>query len=358
VHSYCVHGHSFDVPKHYNVVKLIGIGAYGVVCACVDNRDRRRVAIKKCHSVFRDVGDCKRVLREVKLLRFFHHENLLGLRSLFVSASHDRFQDVYIVTDLLDSDLNTVIRSKQKISDEHIRYFMYQLLRGLKYIHSAGVMHRDLKPANLLVNVNCDLQICDFGLARGIDSDGDGKLTDYVVTRWYRPPELLLMNTAYSTAVDIWSAGCIFAELANRRPLFMGRDYLAQIALICAALGTPDPASLTFLEKAEAVQFMETCEAHRKPALDSVVIGIDAVAVDFLDKMLQFDPSKRWSASQLMSHPYLSALHDETDEPVATAPFVWEFDGTDDISIEQLRRLFVEEMSAFPEDHFHAEAST
>lgn len=110
------------------------------------------------------------------------------------------------------------------------QYFMYQILRGLKYIHSANVLHRDLKPSNLLVNANCDLKICDFGLARPT-SENDF-MTEYVVTRWYRAPELLLNQSDYTAAIDVWSVGCIFMELMNRRPLFPGRDQMHQLRLL------------------------------------------------------------------------------------------------------------------------------
>lgn len=111
-----------------------------------------------------------------------------------------------------------------------VQYFLYQLLRGLKYIHSAHVLHRDLKPSNLLLNANCDLKICDFGLAR-TTSETDF-MTEYVVTRWYRAPELLLNCSEYTAAIDVWSVGCIFMELLNREPLFPGRDYVQQLRLI------------------------------------------------------------------------------------------------------------------------------
>lgn len=111
-----------------------------------------------------------------------------------------------------------------------VQYFLYQILRGLKYIHSANVLHRDLKPSNLLLNANCDLKICDFGLAR-VTSETDF-MTEYVVTRWYRAPELLLNSSDYTTAIDVWSVGCIFMELMDRKPLFPGRDHVHQLRLL------------------------------------------------------------------------------------------------------------------------------
>ena len=130
-------------------------------------------------------------------------------------------------TKLMECDLDRIVSSSQSLSDAHIQYFVYQILRGLLYIHSANVLHRDLKPSNLLVNSNCDLAICDFGLARGVVDDET--LTEYVVTRWYRAPELLTEAQYYGPAVDVWSVGCILAELLGRRPLFQGKDYMHQL---------------------------------------------------------------------------------------------------------------------------------
>merc|ERR1711881_206007 len=149
-----------------------------------------------------------------------NHENVLRILDLLPPGPRDKFQDVYIVCQLMDTDLNHVLRSKQKLQAEHYLYFVYQILRGLKYIHSARIIHRDLKPANLLCNIACDLRICDFGLARPYNPAQTADLTDYVVTRWYRPPELLFMERHYSPKVDIWSTGCIFGEMMNRRPMF------------------------------------------------------------------------------------------------------------------------------------------
>jgi serine/threonine protein kinase len=129
--------------------------------------------------------------------------------------------------ELLETDLSSIVKSPQPLSDDHCQFFMYQLLRGMKYMHSAKILHRDLKPRNLLVNSNCDLKICDFGLARANLPDmrvRAAQMTDYVATRWYRAPEVLLSFKKYTSAMDVWSAGCIFGELLLRKPLLPGND--------------------------------------------------------------------------------------------------------------------------------------
>lgn len=132
------------------------------------------------------------------------HENIIGLLDIMSPAPGGPFNDVYLVYELMDTDLHQIIRSSQPLTDEHFQYFIYQTLRGLKYIHSAGVLHRDLKPSNLLLNASCDLKIADFGLAR-TSTESNAFMTEYVVTRWYRAPELLLSCDSYSAGIDVWS---------------------------------------------------------------------------------------------------------------------------------------------------------
>ena len=187
----------------YTPVKPIGKGAYGVVCSARNSETDERIAIKKIGSAFDNLIDAKRTLREIKLLRHLRHENIIQIKDIFAPASRTTYNDVYIVYELMDTDLHQIIRSSQPLSDDHCQYFIYQVLRGLKYIHSANVLHRDLKPSNLLLNANCDLKICDFGLAR--TNTEKEFMTEYVVTRWYRAPELLLSCSEYTAAIDIWS---------------------------------------------------------------------------------------------------------------------------------------------------------
>jgi mitogen-activated protein kinase 1/3 len=200
-------GQDFEMSTKYELIKAIGHGAYGVVVSAIDHSSDSKVAIKKIPDTFEDLVDAKRIVREIHLLRSFDHDNVIRVVDLFTPQPYDDFNDVYIVSDLLDTDLHRVIYSQQPLTSEHIQYFLYQMLCGLNYIHSAGVIHRDLKPSNILMNANCDLRICDFGLSRGIsssDEHGDG-LTEYVVTRWYRAPEIMLSCPSYDSQIDVWS---------------------------------------------------------------------------------------------------------------------------------------------------------
>ena len=186
-HQFKASGQQFVVPTSYSLVKPVGHGAYGVVVAALDSNSGKKVAIKKVGKAFEDAIDAKRILREILLMKKLVHENIIRIVDILPPPSDaEEFDDIYIVQDLMETDLHRIIYSRQALTVEHIQYFMYQILRGLKYIHSANVLHRDLKPSNLLLNSNCDLKICDFGLARGLEDEQAGGLTEYVVTRWYR----------------------------------------------------------------------------------------------------------------------------------------------------------------------------
>ena len=221
-----------------------------------------------------------------------------------------------------------IIASPQPLSDDHVRYFLYQILRGLKCIHSAKVMHRDLKPGNLLVNSNCEIKICDFGLARVADptKNFSGFMTEYVATRWYRAPEIILGWREYTQAVDLWSVGCIFAELLGRKVLFPGKDCVAQISLIFNVLGTPSEEDLVHIGSEKARRYIRSLPHSPGMTFAHCYPSASAEAIDLLTQLLRFDPNKRIDVYEALKHPYLAGLHDEADEPVAGEPFDFDFE--------------------------------
>ncbi len=241
---YNVLNQTFLIDNAYEITKDLGQGAYGCVAAATHRSTGESVAIKKITNVFTKKILTKRALREIKLLRHFRgHKNITCLYDMDI-IDPAGFNEVYLYEELMEADLHAIIRSGQPLSDAHFQSFIYQTLCGLKYIHSASVLHRDLKPGNLLVNADCELKICDFGLARGFETDPElakqagagGFMTEYVATRWYRAPEIMLSFQNYTTAIDIWSVGCILAELLGGRPIFKGRDYVDQLNQICTTL--------------------------------------------------------------------------------------------------------------------------
>eukprot|EP01134_Creolimax_fragrantissima_P007629 CFRG7629T1 len=348
INSYVVGGTKFDIPDNYSLVKTIGQGAYGVVCSAENSSSGSTWAIKKICKAFDCITDAVRTLREIKLLRHFHHENIISIEDIFKPLSYDGsgFQDVYIVSDLMETDLHQIIASSQPLTDEHVQYFLYQILRGLKYIHSAGVLHRDLKPSNLLLNGNCDLKICDFGLARVYDpaADHEAFITQYVATRWYRAPEIILSWKQYTKAIDVWSTGCIFAEMLLRQPLFPGRDYIHQVDLIIKFVGTPTEVDVSDIKSDKARRYLRSLPVQRATNLKGLFPKAIDGALDLLKKMLTFNPRDRISVEDALAHPFLSSLHDPSDEPVSTKPFDFEWETASPLTQELLKALVFKEI--------------
>jgi len=343
---------SFAIDQRYVFQKVVGKGAYGVVVSCMDTQTGKSVAIKKITNAFEDAMDAKRILREVMLLRHLRHENTVSILDLVHPRTPiEGYKDVYMVLDLMETDLHRIIHSKQDLSDDHIQFFVYQILKGLQYIHSAGVLHRDLKPSNLLVNSSCDLKICDFGLARGVNED-DVVLTEYVVTRWYRAPEVMLSSKSYTFGVDVWSTGCILAELILRRPLFQGDNYIHQLTLINEFLGSPTDEDLHFVSSEKARRFIQSLPKSSGVAFETTFPKASPLAIDLLRKMLTFNPAKRVSVADALAHPYLEefASSDTPDTP-CSAPFEFKYDHVH-LTPGMLRELTWKEMS-----YFHPEAA-
>ncbi|XP_074246895.1 mitogen-activated protein kinase 11 isoform X2 [Saimiri boliviensis] len=290
----------WEVPQRLQGLRPVGSGAYGSVCSAYDSRLRQKVAVKKLSRPFQSLIHARRTYRELRLLKHLKHENVIGLLDVFTPAtSIEDFSEVYLVTTLMGADLNNIVKC-QALSDEHVQFLVYQLLRGLKYIHSAGIIHRDLKPSNVAVNEDCELRILDFGLARQADEE----MTGYVATRWYRAPEIMLNWMHYNQTVDIWSVGCIMAELLQGKALFPGSDYIDQLKRIMEVVGTPSPEVLAKISS-----------EHKD--LSSIFHGANPLAIDLLGRMLVLDSDQRVSAAEALAHAYFSQYHDPEDEPEA-----------------------------------------
>eukprot|EP01038_Epipyxis_sp_PR26KG_P011753 gene11753-15726_t len=349
-HSLQVGYHRFYIDQRYTNLKPIGDGSYGVVASGLDTITGQKVAIKKVKDTFCDVVDAKRILRELKLLRHLNsHENIISIYDVMsVPPSTQNFDDIYIVTNLMESDLERIIRSKQVLTDQHLQYFLYQILRGLKYVHSANVLHRDLKPSNLLVNANCDLALCDFGLARGFYvGEQDAKLTEYVVTRWYRAPELLCDCSTYGKPVDLWSVGCIFAELIVHEPFFRGDHPQHQLEVIVQKLGCPHRSKLSFIESSTALTSILKFEGAKPTHFARFFPqGTNPVALELLLKLLQFNPDDRLTVEEALAHPYLKDFHGQMSEPVSKSAFDFEFEKVtgDEMSDAEVRKFMFEEV--------------
>eukprot|EP00045_Choanoeca_perplexa_P002407 m.24366 g.24366 ORF g.24366 m.24366 type:complete len:359 (+) comp11500_c0_seq3:350-1426(+) len=346
VESHQINDKQFQVGSRYQNLSFIGEGAYGTVCSALDTATQEMVAIKMI-SPFEHQTYCQRTLRELKILSHFRHENVIDIRDMICGDDVTNLTDVYIVQGLMETDLFKLIKV-QKLSSDHICYFTYQILRGLKYIHSANVLHRDLKPSNLLLNSCCDLKICDFGLARITDPEHNhqGVLTEYVATRWYRAPEVMLNSKAYDKAIDVWSTGCILAEMLGGRPLFPGRHYLDQLNRILKVVGTPSPEDLACIRNEKARKYVESQPVCQTVPFETLYPNADPKALDLLRAMLTFNPDNRITVEEALSHPFLEQYYDPTDEPVAERPFTFEME-LDDLPREELKQMIYEEVCRF-----------
>jgi len=308
----------------YDIIKSVGSGAYSVVWCAMCKETNEMVAIKKVNQISRSIKTLKLCLREIKLLKHFKHDNIIGLRDVLKPTTQDAFDCVYLVFEWMPTDLSRIISSSTILTDEHNQMFIYQLLCGLKYIHSADVIHRDLKPANLLITQDCTLKICDFGMGRGKEPASKEKLRmtnlNLTTTRWYRAPEGLCSAKNYSSAVDIWSVGCILAELIAREALFMGGDDEEMLELILDYLGTPNEEEILIVEDTKRFEYLK--QLPKKPPISMTekfprLNDAKPLALDLLQKMLVFNPVKRITVDQALKHPYFKELHDPDEEPNA-----------------------------------------
>ena len=204
-----------------------------------------------------------------------------------------------------------------------------------------------IKPSNLLLNSNCDLKICDFGLARGVE-DHEGQLTEYVVTRWYRAPEIMLVCQEYTKAIDVWSVGCIFAELLQRAPMFPGGDYIDQLRLICDKMGRPNDDDLEFITSERARRFMLTLPKKPPTPLAELfpVHSGETDALDLVRRMLEFHRDRRISIDTALEHPFLASLHNPEDEPTASFTFSFDFEN-EDLPKERVQELIWQEVRGY-----------
>ncbi|KAI8149458.1 MAP kinase [Fennellomyces sp. T-0311] len=347
-HTFPVNQQHFVVDRKYQFIQAMGQGAYGVVCAAKDTQSDKQVAIKKVCRVFEKSILAKRALRELKLLRHFNgHKNITSVLDMDI-VDPQNFNELYLVLEFMQTDLHYIIKSGQILTDAHYQYIIYQICVGLKYIHSANVLHRDLKPGNILLNADCGLKICDFGLARGFSeslADNAGFMTEYVATRWYRAPEIMLSFQNYTKAIDMWSVGCIFAEMLGGTPLFRGRDYVDQLNQILIILGTPDEETLRRIGSERVQSYIRRLPWMPKVPFEQLYPQATSFAIDLLSKLLEFDPAKRITVEEALAHPYLRNFHSMEDEPVHDGTCDFSFEALD--SIEDIRREILQEVMAF-----------
>ena len=408
----------WDVGPDYQITRQIGSGSYGMVCEAKHLPTGERVAIKQMTGIFDDIVDCKRLLREISILRYLNHPNVVKLKEIIQPKNLHTFNELYIIMEHAQSDMKKLIKSPVFLEADHIQLITYNILCGMKYIHSANILHRDLKPANILLNEDCEVKICDFGLARSIQEEEKkddmamdeederitevseavitapkkpGKLvkskgalqvkrelTGHVVTRWYRAPELILLEREYTKAIDVWSVGCVIAELCgmlrenaptfmDRSPLFPGNSCFPlspdhqtkmrragfpssnsdQLNVIFEVIGTPEEPEFDFISDDKALLYLRSFGHRERKSLALIYHGSHPALVEQIEHMVVFDPRKRISFEEALRIPFYEDVRDLTKERNAEVPADFEFEHVENITLEQLRQYFVQEIGKY-----------
>lgn len=327
------------ITKKYEIKKRLGKGAYGIVWKAIDRRTGEVVAVKKIFDAFRNQTDAQRTFREICFLQEFgDHENIIKLLNV-IKADNDK--DIYLVFEFMDTDLHNVIKKGNILKDIHKRYIMYQILKASMYLHSGNVIHRDQKPSNVLLDSECFVKICDFGLARSVTSitqeAGDPSLTDYVATRWYRAPEILLASPRYTKGVDMWSLGCILGEMLLGKPLFPGTSTLDQIERIMTIIPTPSRQDIDSIKSQYSSSVLDRMACKPKKSLEEVIPNAPPDGIDLLKKLLQFNPDKRLTADQALKHPFVARFHNPDEEPSMDYDVIPALDDDVQLSVEEYR---------------------
>ncbi|CCW70062.1 unnamed protein product [Phytomonas sp. Hart1] len=298
-----------EVEQRYLIQRHIGSGAYGVVWCALDRFTGNQVALKKVFDAFRNHEDAQRTYREIMLLETLK-ENKRVVHLLNVIQANNN-SDLYLVFELAETDLCVVLQ-KRILQDIHRKYIIYQIVLVVAQLHAMQIIHRDLKPANVFINADCSIKLGDFGLARSFLDENDTKgevlhLTEYIATRWYRSPEVLVKSPYYTTAMDMWAVGCVIAELFLGEPLFCGRSTHDQLILIISSLGEPTSADVNSLGSSDSWAMMDYLpeEIHSAPLRD-ILSSLDADVIDLVSRLVIFNPQKRLTALEALRHPYLA----------------------------------------------------
>lgn len=292
-----------DNLERYNRLDVLGEGTYGVVYRAMDKVTGQYVALKKVRLDRTEEGIPQTALREVSILQEFDHPNIVNLLDVICADGK-----LYLVFEYLEEDLKKAIEKQAGgYSGMELKRLVYQLLDGLYFCHRHRIVHRDLKPANILLNSGNVLKLADFGLARAFQVPMH-TYTHEVVTLWYRAPEILLGEKHYTPAVDMWSVGCIFAELARRKVLFRGDSEIGQLFEIFQVLGTPADAEGSWPGVSRLPDYRDVFPKWPAKRLGQVLPELSPDAIDLLSRMLKYDPAERISAKEALQHPWFNDL--------------------------------------------------
>ncbi|KAL5275335.1 MAPK15 family protein [Megaselia abdita] len=312
-----------QILRYFDIKRRLGKGAYGIVWKAIDKKTNNIVAVKKIFDAFRNETDAQRTFREIMFLRAFRsHPNVIQLHNIYKASNN---LDIYLSFEYMESDLHNVIKKGTILKDVHKRYVMYQLFNAISYIHSGNVIHRDLKPSNILLNSKCKCKIADFGLARSVSSKPTGDsntsldpcepiLTDYVATRWYRAPEILVASKRYTKGIDMWSLGCILGEMIRGKPIFPGSSTVNQIERIVTALPKIKEREINSLGAGFGSALLNQQALGAHATMEDLLYGSPDDAKHLVKSLLVLDPVKRLTATDALNHVYIEKFRNSQQE--------------------------------------------
>ena len=323
------------MQNKYDVLGVVGEGAYGIVYKCKNKETGKYVAIKRFKEVEDDLVK-KTMKRELKMLQKLHHPNVVDFQE-----AYKRKGNLYLVFEFVDKNLLELLQEHpQGLDPTLIRHLIYQLCKAIKYMHDQNIIHRDVKPENLLITDKMELKLCDFGFSRLISGSCTEKLTDYVATRWYRAPELLLTQGKYGKEVDYWAIGCIMGELVDGNPLFPGENEIDQIYCIQKVLGNLTEEQTDMFYNNPLFNGKNLLNINKPETLQRRYMGkLNKIDISFMKGLLELDPKKRLNGNTVFSHPYFEVFEGKKNNLIKknTSHFI-STNSINNASIEEERR--------------------
>jgi len=291
----------------------IGKGAYGVVWKGLDKKTRKSVAIKKTIGAFKTDKDAQKIYREIMYLSNLPpQDNIIQLLDLIKDETKD---ELYLVFDYIESDLHAVIRAGI-LEEKHVKYIILQILQCIRHLHNHSIIHRDLKPSNILLSPECEVKVADFGNVRSLKKSAgksDLNLTKDIGTRWYSAPEVLLGSKSYGKPVDMWSLGCLLAEILSGKPLFRGGSTAEQVGIIFSIIGEPTEEDMKSFKCSIPLAGLSHVPKKQAISLEEIFPNISPDCFDFLQRLLMLNPQKRMTVETALEHPFIKNFLEEQE---------------------------------------------